>query len=327
MKVLLLGGTGTISSAVVREAISEGWETTILNRGNWPGALVEDAQLLKCDINNEETVRDAIQGQVFDVIVDFIAYSQPDIERDYCLFHDATSQFIFISTAAVYYKRSNRPYINEGTPATNIGWKYSREKIACENFLFDKYGRDNFPITIVRPSQIYDGVSVPVPGNSAFYPTIRRIRQDKSIIVRGDGTTFWTVTFSSDFAAGFVRLLGSPQAIGEVYHITSDENLTWNQITVALATALGCEAKIVHIPSEALVKMRPDLEGRLLFDSVHCSIFDNTKIKNGVPRVFAKTRFDQVVRIAVDYIEATEHSYKAELEFDWWCDEVIEKCG
>ena len=329
MKVLLLGGTGTISSAVAREGIWQGWRTTILNRGNRPGALVEDAQLLKCDINNEEKVRGVIQGQVFDVIVDFIAYSQSDIDRDYCLFRDATSQFIFINTAAVYDKRSNRPYITESTPATNIGWQYSREEIACENFLFDKYSHEKFPITIVRPSQIYDRASVPVsvPGNSALYPTIRRIRQGKKIIVHGDGTTFSTVTFSSDFAAGFVGLLGNPHAIGEVYHITSEENLTWNQITVALATALGCEAKIVHIASEALVKMRPELEGRLLFDSAHCSIFDNTKIKHAVTGFFAKTRFDQGVRSAVDYIEANEHSYKAELEFDWWCDEVIEKYG
>ena len=281
MKVLLLGGTGTISSAVSQAAISHGWETYVLNRGNRPGAMVEGVELLKCDINNQEKVRSLIKGQIFDVVVDFIAFTQPDIERDYRLFGDTTNQFILISTAAVYDKRTNRPFITESTPASNTGWQYASDKIHCEKFLFDKYSNEGFPITIVRPSQIYDKASVPVsvPSNSGFYPTINRIKQGKKIIVHGDGTALWTPTFSSDFAEGFMGLLGNPHAIGEVYHITSDENLTWNQITEALAVALGYEVEIVHVASDTLVKMRPDLEGRLLFDSAHCNIFDNTKIK------------------------------------------------
>lgn len=329
MKVLLLGGTGMISSAVAQEAISQGWETTILNRGNRLNAMVKCAQLMICDINDEETVRSLIQGQFFDVVVDFIAFTQSDIERDYRLFGDATNQFIFISTAAVYDKRTNRPFITESTPASNTGWQYARNKIQCENFLLDKYNYEGFPLTIVRPSQIYDKTFVPVsvPSNIGFYPTINRIKQGKKIIVHGDGTALWTPTFSSDFAAGFMGLLGNTHSIGEIYHITSDENLTWNQITAALASALGCEAKIVHIASETLVKTRPDLEGRILFDSAHCNMFDNRKIKKAVPGYYAKIRFDQGVRMAVDYIEANVISYKPDPDFDQWCDTVIEKYG
>ena len=208
MKVLIIGGTGRLSSAVAQKTIALGWETYVLNRGNRLNALPEGSKLIKCDINDFASVMEHITGHIFDVVVDFIAFTQGDVERDYTLFRDVTHQFIFISTAAVYDKRTNRPYITESTPASNVGWQYAQYKIICENFLHDKYRNNAFPLTIVRPSQIYDKAFVPVAvsSNSGFYPTINRIKEGKPILVHGDGTALWTPTFSLDFAEGFVGL-------------------------------------------------------------------------------------------------------------------------
>jgi nucleoside-diphosphate-sugar epimerase len=323
MKALFIGGTGTISSAVSKLAIQSGWELYLLNRGNRPAP--EGAHLICADMKDEADVRGKLAGLKFDVVADFIAYTPDQVERDFRLFHEVAHQYMFISSASAYQKPLSSPFITESTPLSNPYWQYSRDKIACEAALNDMYRKQGFPITIVRPSHTYCERSVPtaIHGKGA-YSVIDRMKKGKKVIVHGDGTSLWTMTWSEDFAQAFVGLMGNIHAIGETYHITSDEVLTWNQVYRAIAAALGVEMRIVHIPSDVLGALNPEWIGALEGDKAHSVLFDNSKIKRAVLQYAAQTRFDQGVRKAVDYINAHPECQTPDPAFDQWCDRVID---
>ena len=179
----------------------------------------------------------------------------------------------------------------------------------------------------MRPSHTYDERSVPMGAHGAkgSYQILMRMRQGKKVIVPGDGASLWTVTHNTDFAKGFVGLMGNPHAIGQAFHITSDEHLTWDQITQITAKAMGVKAKIVHIPSDVLAKLNKEYEGSLIGDKSNTVWFNNTKIKSAVPEFVCTTRFDEGVRIALDYIAKHKECQQLDPEFDQWCDQVIEK--
>lgn len=326
MKVLFIGGTGTISSAISALAIEKGMDLYLLNRGNHATFMPENAKVIIADINDEDTVLKCLEGLSFDVVVDFIAFDTGHIERDYRLFKDKTKQYIFISSASAYQKPLSSPFITESTPLSNPYWKYSSNKIACEELLMEKYRSKGFPITIIRPSHTYGNTSVPTAlhGNNGSFSVIKRIRKGEKVIVHGDGSTLWTLTYNKDFAKAFIGIMGNAHALGEAYHITSDESLTWNQIYEIIGAALGVKPKIVHIPSDILSILSEKFDGGLLGDKTHTVIFDNAKIKKAVPDFTATTRFDQGVRQALDYIYSHKECQKEDPEFDAWCDEVIE---
>ena len=326
MKVLFIGGTGTISSAISALAIEKGMDLYLLNRGNHATFMPENAKVITADINDEDIVLKCLEGFSFDVVVDFIAFDTGHIERDYRLFKDKTKQYIFISSASAYQKPLSSPFITESTPLSNPYWKYSRNKIACEELLMEKYRSKGFPITIVRPSHTYGNTSVPTAlhGNNGSFSVIERIQKGKKVIVHGDGSTLWTLTYNKDFAKAFIGIMGNAHALGEAYHITSDESLTWNQIYEIIGAALGVQPKIVHIPSDVLSILSEKFDGGLLGDKTNTVIFDNAKIKKAVPNFTATTRFDQGVRLALDYIYSHKECQKEDPEFDAWCDEVIE---
>ncbi len=325
MKALFIGGTGTISGAITKLAIERGWELYLLNRGN--RELPEGARQIQADIRDEAGVREKLSGLRFDVVADFIAFTPDQLERDYRLFAGKADQFLFISSASAYQKPLANPFITESTPVHNPYWQYSRDKIACEQLLTDLYRQKGFPVTIVRPSHTYCERSVPVAlhGAKGSYQIVQRMKQGKKVIVPGDGTSLWTLTASRDFAMAFLGLMGNIHAIGETYQITSDESLTWNQIHQIIASALGVEAKLVHIPSDVLGALNPEWVGGLTGDKANSVVFDNAKIKYAVPGFAATTRFDQGAREAVRYIESHPDCQKDDPEFDQWCDKVIEQ--
>ncbi len=246
--------------------------------------------------------------------------------RDWRLFRDRTDQYIFISSASAYQKPLSSPVITESTPLANPFWEYSRNKIACEETLIGKYRSEGFPVTIVRPSHTYGDGSVPVAvqGRNGSFSVIDRIRRGKKVIVHGDGTSLWTLTHNTDFAKAFLGLMGNAHAIGEAYHITSDERLTWNQIYGIIGAALDAKPDIVHIPSDALALLHEPFYGALLGDKAHSAIFDNTKIKRAVPGFNAAVRFDEGVRRALAYILSHGECQQEDREFDAWCDRVTE---
>ncbi len=211
----------------------------------------------------------------------------------------------------------------------NPYWEYSRKKIECEKFLMDKYLDEGFPVTIVRPSHTYDERSIPmgVHGDKGFYQVLRRMQQGKPVIVQGDGSSLWALTFNSDFAIGYTALMANSHAIGEAFQITGDEILTWNQIYKTVADALGVEYKPYYVSSKFLsevgTKYGYDFAGPLLGDKAVSVVFDNSKLKRLAPAMTTNIPFHKGVRMSLDYILSHKDNYKEDPEFDEFCDKVI----
>lgn len=305
MRVLFIGGTGFISTAVSRQAIARGFELYLLNRGSRPAHL-PGCHRLTADIRKPEDVRAALQDLEFDVVVDWIAYTPDDIERDLALFTGRVKQYVFISSASAYQKPPAHYLITESTPLHNPYWDYARKKIACEERLMQAYRKDGFPVTIVRPSLTYDPNFPIAIGGWGCYTLADRLQRGVPIIVHGDGSSLWVVTHADDFGRGFLGLLGNERALGQAFHITSDEVLTWDQIYQTIAEALGVEAKIVHIPSDFIARVAPELGGGLLGDKTWSAVFDNSKIKAFVPGFKAAIPFRDGIRRTLAWFAADE---------------------
>ena len=327
MKALFIGGTGTISMAITRLlAGMPEWELYLLNRGNRRYDLPEGIKTIEADINDEALVDEKISNMRFDVVCDFIGFVKEQLERDYRLFRGKTKQFMYISSASAYQKPLSDYRITEGTPLVNPYWEYSRNKIACEDYLMKLYREEGFPVTIIRPSHTYDERSVPlgVHGDRGSFQVIRRMQLGKPVIVHGDGTGLWTMTHNSDFAKAFVGLMGNVHAIGENYQITSDETLTWNQIYQTIANCLGVEYKPYYVASDFLDAVsRYDFRGGLIGDKSNSLVFDNAKVKRAVPGFTATVRFEQGVRNTIEYVLSHPECQVEDPEFDAWCDNVI----
>ena len=331
MKALFIGGTGTISAGIVRFlAEKTDWDVWLLNRGNRSHILPEGVHQIIADINDEAAVAEKLSGQFFDVIGEFIGFTPDQVERDIRLFRGKTRQYIYISSASAYHKPAADFRITEGTTLANPHWLYSRNKIACEEVLMKAYREEGFPVTIVRPSHTYDERNIPlgVHGAKGPWQVIRRMLDGKPVIIQGDGTSLWHLTFNSDFAIGYTALMGNRHAIGEAFQITGDEVLSWNQIYQTIADALNVELKPYYVSAAFLAKAgKPfgyDFEGGLIGDKSVSVVFDNAKLKRLAPDMKTNVPFSQGVRIALDYVLShPEECQKPDPEFDEWCDRVI----
>lgn len=327
MKILMIGGTGTISTAISRQLLeSQEHELYLINRGGRNDILPTNVNIIQGDINDEAAMAEKLSGMTFDAVCDFIAFVPAQLERDYRLFNGKTRQFVFISSASAYQKPLSDFRINEGTPLANPYWEYSRNKIACEDYLMKMYRENGFPVTIVRPSHTYDERAVPmgVHGKNGSWQVVKRMLEGKPVIIHGDGTSLWTMTHNSDFARAFIGLLGNIHAIGEAVQITSDETVTWNQIYSAIAAHLGVEFKPYYVPSDFLAAVSDyDLLGGLIGDKANSVVFDNSKLHRLVPGFDAKIRFDQGVAMTLDYVLSHKECQIDDPEFDAWCDKVI----
>jgi len=321
MKVLFIGGTGIISSACSTLAVKQGMDVYLLNRGRTSHRPIPvGAKVLYGDIRDRASAVNALGDHTFDVVIDWVAYTPDHIATDLTLFSDRAGQFVFISSASAYQKPPVQLPITEDTPLDNPFWQYSRNKIACEAALLDAYRQDDFPMTIVRPSHTYDRTLLPLHGG---YTIIDRIRRGKPLLIHGDGTSLWTLTHHRDFARAFLGLLGEPRAIGEAYHITSDEWLTWNEIGRLLGQAVGVEAHLAHVPSETVARFDSEWGDSLLGDKSHCSIFDNSKIRGIVPGFTAEIPFSEGAREIVAWYDANPDKQLVNAAFDQMTDRII----
>jgi nucleoside-diphosphate-sugar epimerase len=303
LKVLFIGGTGNISRAVSTLCVEQAIDLYLLNRGT-RGVEIPKAKTIRGDITVPRDVTSLLREHQWDVVVNWIAFTVDDIERDIGLFRQKTRQYIFISSASAYQKPLPHPLVTESTPLANPYWEYSRNKIACEERLNRAYREEGFPVTIVRPSFTYDTVIPLAIGGWEEYTVVDRMKKGRKVIVHGDGTSLWTVTHAEDFAKGFVGLLGHQQAIGQAFHITSDEILTWDQIYQAVADAARVRPRIVHIASDFIAQCEPSLRGSLLGDKAVSIIFDNSKIKRFVPGFRATISFNEGIRRTLAWFEA-----------------------
>lgn len=319
MKVLFIGGTGIISSACSPLAVEQGINLTLLNRGRSARAVPEGVKILNGDIN-DPAIGELLADHTWDAVVDWIAFTPEQIERDIELFRGRTGQYVFISSASVYQTPPSSLPVTESTMLDNPYWAYSRNKIACEERLVQAYREEKFPMTIVRPSHTYDASLIPMMGG---YTTLKRMIEGKKVIQFGDGTSLWTLTHHKDFAKGFVPLLGHSGAIGEVFHITSDEWLSWNQINELMGQALGVEPRLVHVPSELIAAFDAEIGAGLLGDKSHSMIFDNSKIKRLVPDFACTIPFSQGAREIGAWYTADPARQVVNERLDALMDEII----
>jgi nucleoside-diphosphate-sugar epimerase len=323
LKVLFIGGSGQISSACSQRAVERGIDLYVLNRGRTSiRPLPAEARLLEGDIRDPSCARAAIGEHEFDAVVDFVAFTPEHVQADIDLFAGRTGQFVFISSASAYQKPVGRLPIVESTPLRNPIWPYSQAKIACEDLLVRAYREDGFPATIVRPSHTYDRTNVPADGG---WTAIDRMRRGKEVVVHGDGTSLWTLTHHVDFAKAFVGLLGHPQAIGDSFHITSDEVLTWNQIHELLAAAAGVEPRIVHVTSDAIFAADETWGRSLLGDKMHSVTFDNAKVRALVPDYVATIPFAQGAREIVAWHDEDPARQQVDAHVDELMEQLVER--
>ena len=328
-KALFIGGTGTISTAITALLANDaGWDLTLLNRGSRSDEVPAGVRQIRADIADEADVAHKLEGMQWDCVCDFIGFTPDQVERDWRLFRGRTAQYMYISSASAYQKPPQSPFITERTPLENPFWEYSRNKIACEEFLFGKYREEGFPVTVIRPSHTYGDRSVPVGvhGDKGSWQVLRRMLDGKPVIIHGDGSSQWTLTHNTDFAKGFVGLMGHPKAIGEAFQITSDETLTWDQIHGIIAEALGVELKAYHVASEFLDAAGPyDFLGGLVGDKARTVLFDNAKLKGLVPGLKTEMPFAKGVRRTISHILAHPELQVPDPAFDAWCDRLIDK--
>jgi nucleoside-diphosphate-sugar epimerase len=306
MKVLFIGGSGIISTACTQLALEQGIEITRLNRGRHVSGPPAGARALTLDIEDAAAAAQALRGERFDVVVEWIAFAPGQIERDLGLFRGRTRQYIFISSASAYQKPVGHYLITESTPLKNPYWSYSQQKIACEERLMRAYREEGFPATIVRPSHTYGETQIALAVNSwaKSYTAVDRMRRGKKVIVPGDGSSLWVITHNTDFAKGLVGLLGREQAIGHAFHITGDEVMSWDQWYRLTAEAAGVEAELIHIPSDFLAACVPELRGGLTGDKAASVVFDNTKLKRFVPDFCATMPYTQGIRRTMAWFDA-----------------------
>lgn len=319
MKVLFIGGTGIISSAVSRLVVEKGIELYHFNRGK-SHRKIEGIKHIFGDIRDIEATKETLKDYQFDVVANWITFTPEQVEADIEIFTGITKQYIFISSASAYEKPVSKLPITEETPLKNPYWQYSRDKAACEKKLMEAYMKDNFPVTVVRPSHTYDNTLIPTDWG---YTILDRMIKGKKIIIHGDGTSIWVLTHNSDFAVGFVGLFGKKAALGEAYHITSNELLTWNQIYKMMADELGVELKSVHIPSDFIAKYNPEHGAGLLGDKSHSVIFDNSKIKNLVPEFDCKIPFSEGVEEIIAWYKNNKDWQVVNKEINKSVDEII----
>jgi nucleoside-diphosphate-sugar epimerase len=301
VRILFIGGTGNISSACVDRALSLGYEVTLLTRGLREIPQRQGLSSIAGDRNDLATLRQVAESARWDVVANFIAFTPDQVALDIEAFGGRVGQYLFISSASAYQKPPGHYVITESTPLRNPFWQYSRDKIACEDALVRAYRESGFPVTIVRPSYTYGPTWIPCAVGGHGYTVVGRMRQGNPVISHGDGQSLWVMTHNSDFAVGFVGLFGVAAAIGEAFHITSDEVLTWDDIYRAIASTAGCEAELVHIPSDLIAAAYPDWGAGLLGDKAHSVVFDNSKIKRLVPEFGARVRFAEGMRRSVGW--------------------------
>lgn len=320
MRVLFIGGTGVISTACSELALRNGVDLYLLNRGSSGRSVPAGAEVIHADIRDLEATRAALKGMEFDVVVDWIAFTPDHVDVDIELFRGRTRQYVLISSASVYQTPPARLPVTERTPLENPFWQYSRDKIACERRAFRAQQEEGFPVTIVRPSHTYDRTKLPIRGG---YTMVDRMRRGVPVVIPGDGSSVWVMTHSQDFARGFVPLLGNSAAIGEAFHITSDDLITWNAIYEAIGAAAGAEPIPVHVPSDWIAAFDPGWGASLLGDKTHSMIFDNSKIRTIAPDFEARIPYREGAREVLAWFDEDPARQVVDREFDALLDQII----
>ena len=321
MKTLYIGGTGEISYSCIHAGAALGHQITVFNRGRCAEPLPAGVTQIIGDMA-DDAAYGRIGERTWDAVCQFLAYDLAAVERDLRLFAGRVGQYLFISSASVYSKPPASYVLTENHPIENKHWEYSRKKAQCEAALLAAHRAGRIPATVVRPSHTYRRhfPGTVLSGDENAW----RMLHGKPVIIHGDGTSLWTYTHADDFARPFVRLLGNPQALGETFHLTAHlHGYTWNQIYTACAAALGVEAGLVHIPTDTLVRCKPDLEGNLLGDKTWPSLFDNSKVHAVVGKWEERVTLAEGLRGAAAHVWKRMASHQPDAALHGWADKMI----
>ena len=322
MRILFIGGTGNISAECAALLHERGHEVLVLSRGQT--AVPPEYRAIRADRKNPAAMRAALKGVHPEVVLSFLGYDLPELQLDYQLFQGAVRQYIFISSTVVYAKPPQKLPVTEDAPLGNPFWDYAVKKLACERWLFQRHGEAGFPLTVVRPSHTYSKRWIPNAVSSGSYTFAQRLEQGKPVFVHDHGESPWTLTTAADFALGLAGLVGKSEAIGEAFHITSDEVLTWNQIYAQIAAALGAKSpEIVKVPTDFICEHAPQLTGTLKGDKAHPGVFDNSKIKRFVPEFRCRTPFRQGVLESVRWLREHPDQQNLKPELDTLIERVL----
>ena len=316
MKILFIGGNGNISWYCVQVALEHCNTVYVLNREQSLKTrrdIQPQVIKLKADIRNKEEAKNVLKGLEFDCVIDFICYNEEDAKLDIELFKDKTKQFIYISSVTVYKRKTKYLPFKENTPQwEDTDYNYALDKVKCERIFMQAFREEKFPITIVRPAHTYDTI-IPVSIGHNCFTAPQRYLDGKPVLIAGDGTNLWTLTHSKDFAEAFIYLIGNKEAIGEDFHITGDEWLTWLEITDYLLEALDIKnAKYIHIPINDIINIEIPTSNNFKFSScfgiafkgqrMWCDIFDNSKIKSFAPNWKSKILFKDGIKETINWM-------------------------
>ncbi|MFB8145224.1 SDR family oxidoreductase [Microbacterium sp. NPDC056003] len=319
-RVLYIGGTGTISASCVKRSLAAGHDVTVLNRGSARRPLPDGVREVVGDVRDPQSVRDAVGDGEFDVVAEFLAFTPEHVQQDLDLFEGRTGQYVFISSASAYEKPPRGLPVTESTPLRNPYWRYSRDKIACEDLLVAAHRERGLPVTIIRPSHTYDERLLPTLGG---WTDIARMREGRPVVIHGDGTSLWTITHSDDFAVAFAGLLGNPAAIGDAFTITGSHAPTWNQIYAWLADAAGVRhPDFVHVASHTIAAFDPELGPTLIGDKAHSMVFDNRKVTELVPDFRTTITFDEGARRILAHYDAHPEEQRVDADHDALFDRI-----
>lgn len=321
-RILIIGGTGTISTAIVGMLVkSQNIELYVVNRGH--RSVPAGAHPLICDANDVDAMQKLIGDAVFDTVIDFVVYTPQQAKDRVYLFQNHTRQYIFISTVVVF-NHENNFILNEDSTQKNRFSKYGRDKAACED-VFNQAMKKGFPVTIVRPSQTYGYDRFPLSAKGKnCWSVVSRILNDKPVIIHGDGQSIWHMMHTFDFAYNFIQLIGNMNAINRSVNLVNPDIVTWNMIYDALGKALNRKVQKVHISSELLaMSSKYPLNDQIVGDKQFSNLYTDIVRDALIPDFKCMIDLQKGIELYTQYIWEHAEARVEDPEFDAWCDQVI----
>ncbi len=275
MKVLIIGGTGLISTAIVNQLVERGDDVTVFNRGQTEKRIPQSVKVILGDRWDYNKFENQMNGLTFDAVIDMVAFDPENAKSVLRAFKGRVKHIAVCSTVCVYGGPLTRLPADDNEPHRFVS-DYGRNKSGIESILLEANGRDGLNTTVLRPSHT-TGEGAPACGILFDDSLVNRIRKGLRVIVHDSGKTKWAIAHASDVARGFVNSLLNPKAFGQAYHLTSDEHTTWDGVYEELGKAAGAGPEIVHIPTDWLYSVAPRRSVGIQYIYKHDSIFDNSK--------------------------------------------------
>ncbi len=320
IKVLIIGGTGIISSDVtILAAQRPDIDLYVLNRGLRPSFLPPNIKTIQVDIYDDAAVRAKLEGMTFDVICDFISSALEALEPKLALFNGCFQQYVYVSSVAAYRPGGHTVITEENTRIGNPFWDYGRNKTLCEKRVAEFCEASHADYTIVRPAYTCNHIRLFNPYTISHWESwtfFDRLLRGKPYVLPDDGQYLCTVTHTIDFAKAFVGLWGNPAALNKDFHITSSEYLTWKRVVEIEAEVLGVKPVFCFVPAEQLYFDWGAVAGQKIMCETFHQCYDSSKVRKAVPDFVCTVPFAEGVRRALEFYRANPEFQKINAEWN-----------